>query len=293
MSGCEKYQELISRLIDEDLDEKEHAELTAHLKNCKECALMVSAFTGLSAALSSDLEEVPEALHENMMAAVRRSHMAAQNRRKFVKRVKKYSVAACLALIVLVAAGAGKLFGARFAKSAMDMDTPADQAAPAEAPCSEEEPQAEGYGCVSGSAADGSEAAGDGRIRVEPGLGGAADPNGVSAQAAETTEGEAETVEAAMDTASRQLNCSWEELSAFLGGETCDTITEQELAPFLDCVLSLSEEEASGKVYIYVLDGTLYYYTEAGRELYRAACSPEAFADYIKITIYRGEPSGG
>lgn len=281
MSGCEKYQELISRLIDEDLDEKEHAELAAHLKNCKECALMVSAFTGLSAALSSDLEEVPEALHENMMAEVRRSHMAAQNRRGFMKRVKKYSVAACLALIALAAAGTGQFFGARFAKSVMDMGISADQAAPAEAPRSEEKPQAEGYGYVPGGAADGSKAAGNGRIGAEQGSGGEADTNGISAQAAETTEGAAEEKEAAMDTASRQLNCSWEELSAFLGGEACDTITVQELTPCLDCVLSLSEGEASGEVYIYLLDGTLYYCTETG-ELYRAACGPEEFADYIK-----------
>lgn len=282
MSGCEKYQELISRLIDEDLDEKEHAELAAHLKNCKECALMVSAFTGLSAALLYDLEEVPEALHEDIMAGVRRSHMKAQNRRKFVKRVKKYSVAACLALIVLAAAGAGQLFGARFAKSAVDMSISADQAAPAEAPRSEEEPQTAGYGYIPGSAADGSKTAGDGRIRVEQDSGGEADTNGISAQAAETTEGAAETMEAVMDTASRQLNCSWEELSAFLGGEACDTITEQELAPCLDCVLSLNEGEASGEVYVYLLDGTLYYCAETGREIYRAACSPEEFADYIK-----------
>lgn len=264
MSGCEKYQELISRLIDEDLDGKERAELAAHLENCRECALMYSAFSGLSAALASEPEEMPEDLHESIMAGVRREHLASQNRRRFSRRAKKYmAAAACFALLILAAAGASSLLGAH-------SESPVSKAAPAEAvPYFTAESQAadsdhmtdmDGSGgndtCVSGEAAGQSSA---------------------SAQAMEPTEEQPEPKTAA-DTISRQLNCSWEELSAFLSGEPCPLGFPD--TPELFQELELEGESGRLTVEIYGCGGNLCFTLSSDEMVYstqRSQAELEAF----------------
>ena len=41
MSGCEYYQELISRMLDEDISRDERAALAEHLGTCRECVFRV------------------------------------------------------------------------------------------------------------------------------------------------------------------------------------------------------------------------------------------------------------
>ena len=72
MNGCEYYQELISRMLDEDLSRSERAELAKHLETCSECAAMYQAFSVLSDTISSDMAEPPEDLVDNIMADIRR-----------------------------------------------------------------------------------------------------------------------------------------------------------------------------------------------------------------------------
>ena len=79
MNDCASMQELISRLLDEDLNAEEQAALAKHLESCPACRTMYEAFTAVSASLS-ELEEPPERLHENVMAEIRREQIRKKNR---------------------------------------------------------------------------------------------------------------------------------------------------------------------------------------------------------------------
>ena len=79
MTECEQYQELISRMLDDDLSKAERSALAAHVKTCPDCAAVYVAFRSLSEQLGADLEEVPAAVHENIMAEVRRDSIRARN----------------------------------------------------------------------------------------------------------------------------------------------------------------------------------------------------------------------
>ena len=62
MSGCEKYIELISSMVDGELTHEQEAELRTHLESCDECRKVYDAFKGISNALSEELAEPPEML---------------------------------------------------------------------------------------------------------------------------------------------------------------------------------------------------------------------------------------
>ncbi len=85
MNKHEHYQELISRLLDEDtsLTAEENAALQAHLAECAECTAMYEAFSALSGFVGGELEEPPESLRENVMAEIRREEIRRRNRRAF------------------------------------------------------------------------------------------------------------------------------------------------------------------------------------------------------------------
>lgn len=250
MSSCEKYQELISRMIDGELDEEERAGLAAHLESCRECALMYSAFSGLSGAIASDLEDVPDALHENIMAEVRREHLAAQNRRRFSRQRKKHmAAAACFAVLILAAAGAGSLFNhhSKFA---------ADSAAPA---------QAAPYFAAESQAAASDSEDGAGSIRIS----GGPEQNSSSMQAVEPAE-EAMSADSA-EILPRQLPCSWEELSAFLSGKPEALELSEGSEPFL--ALSLETENGPLEVKLYEHGGNLYFTLSSDDTVYSTPCS--------------------
>ncbi len=101
MSGCERFQEMISQMIDGELRPEDEALLAEHLKGCKECAAMYAAFSALSSALSEDLEEPPESLRENVMAQLRRQELIKKNRRRLPRPVGSLlATAACIALLI-------------------------------------------------------------------------------------------------------------------------------------------------------------------------------------------------
>lgn len=113
MVDCEKYQELISRLIDGDLDDGETAAVEAHIAVCPECAALYRAFASLSGDIRDDLCEPPAELLTGVMSGVKAD--AAPNvvpiRRR---RGKLLALAACLALVIAGSVSAG-LFGQKSA----------------------------------------------------------------------------------------------------------------------------------------------------------------------------------
>lgn len=114
MSDCAKYQEYICALVDEELNNSDRAALMAHIAECSECKAMYSAFAAVSGAIAEDMAEVPEALHENIMAGVRRSAMVKNNSRRNMRHTKSMiAAAACFAVVLMSAIGISGALSAR------------------------------------------------------------------------------------------------------------------------------------------------------------------------------------
>ena len=103
MNNCEMYQELISRLVDGELSREEYAAVDTHMENCAECSAMYAVFASLSDIIGGEDEALPEDLHENIMAGVRRSAMIKNNKRRLSKPVRNALAAAACAAFVLFA----------------------------------------------------------------------------------------------------------------------------------------------------------------------------------------------
>ncbi len=152
MNDCELYQELISRLVDGELNKNEYAQLHKHMENCAECSAMYAVFASLSDIIGSEDEPLPEDLHENIMAGVRRHAMINKNKRRLSKPLRNtLAAAACAALVLFAARGLAPAEKAQQAMldenqaAAMDMALPeaAVEAAPAaESPAETELPAA-------------------------------------------------------------------------------------------------------------------------------------------------------
>ncbi len=147
MTECEQYQELISRMLDDDLSKAERSALATHVKSCPDCAAVYVAFRSMSEHLSSDLEEVPAAVHENIMAEIRRDSIRAKNSVHRSHRAwhAVLTVAACLVLVVAASLSLPKIVSLRMgsgsaAPQAALVETPAEAAL--EAPASEPEEKA-------------------------------------------------------------------------------------------------------------------------------------------------------
>ncbi len=111
MTECERYQELISRMADEELAKSERAALSAHMEHCSQCNAMYAVFSNLSEIIGQDTEPLPEGLHENIMADIRRSAIKQRNiseRRRFAipKPFRNVvAAAACAAVVIFAAKG--------------------------------------------------------------------------------------------------------------------------------------------------------------------------------------------
>ena len=111
MTECERYQELISRMADEELTKSERAALSAHMEHCSQCNAMYAVFSNLSEIIGQDAEPLPEGLHENIMADIRRSAIRQRN----VKERRRFAIpkpfrnvvtaAACAAVVIFAAKG--------------------------------------------------------------------------------------------------------------------------------------------------------------------------------------------
>jgi len=106
MNDCERYQELICCLIDGELTRDERKALMAHIALCPECRASYEVFSAVSDAVASDLVDVPESLHENIMSGVRRRALFNRNKRAASRRVKGLiAAAACFAVVLISAVG--------------------------------------------------------------------------------------------------------------------------------------------------------------------------------------------
>lgn len=150
MTNCEQYQELISRMLDDDLSKAERGALAAHVKTCPDCAAVYVAFRSVSEHLGAELEEVPDALHENIMAEVRRDSIRSRNsvQRSHRSWHTVLTLAACLVLVVAAAYSLPKIVGRKAAVNAapsLAMESVrAEEPMAAPAPAPEEPAEAQG-----------------------------------------------------------------------------------------------------------------------------------------------------
>lgn len=105
MNTCDYYQELISRMLDDELSNKERSVLAEHLYMCDECAAMYSAFSMVSDIVATDLAEPPEELAEDVMAHIRRAEIRKRNRRNTRATKNAITAAACVAFVVAAVGG--------------------------------------------------------------------------------------------------------------------------------------------------------------------------------------------
>ena len=135
MTECERYQELISRMADEELTKSERAALSAHMEHCSQCNAMYAVFSNLSEIIGQDTEPLPEGLHENIMADIRRSAIKQQNikeRRRFaIPKPFRNVIAAAACAAVVIFAAKGMLPEKMNDTSAMSESEAAAAAAPA------------------------------------------------------------------------------------------------------------------------------------------------------------------
>ena len=104
MNSCAYYQELISSLVDGELSDEENEALMLHLNTCSRCNAMYAVFHDLSDILAEEPQPLPEGLHENIMAGVRRSEIMKKNRRMRRIGLRTAMTAAACAVLVLFAA---------------------------------------------------------------------------------------------------------------------------------------------------------------------------------------------
>ena len=105
MNSCAYYQELISRLVDGELNRDEYEALMAHMSTCSCCNAMYAIFHDLSDLIDEEAEPLPAGLHENIMAGVRRSAVEKQNRRRAGLVRNVLAAAACAVLVLFAAKG--------------------------------------------------------------------------------------------------------------------------------------------------------------------------------------------
>ena len=104
MSECDKYQEMISQMLDGELPEPHKTELVKHLGCCPDCRRVYDAFSAISLSLGETA--APEGFAGDVMAAVRTQGVHGSGRSKAPgKSLARYlALAACLVLAVLARA---------------------------------------------------------------------------------------------------------------------------------------------------------------------------------------------
>lgn len=101
MSGCDRYLEMISELVDGELTEPHKTELLEHLEACPGCRRVYDAFSAISLSLGETA--APEGFAADVMAAVKTQGGSGskRTRRPGKSLVRRLALAACIVLAVL------------------------------------------------------------------------------------------------------------------------------------------------------------------------------------------------
>lgn len=102
MKNCEYYRELISCMLDGELDEAQRSELEEHIAGCAECAAVYKAFASVSETLDENMQEPPEDLLDNVMQSI--GEKPAKKKSPWLKLLP---VAACAAIVIFAGVKSG------------------------------------------------------------------------------------------------------------------------------------------------------------------------------------------
>ena len=98
MSDCERYEAMISALLDGELSPEEEAEVRAHMASCPDCAAMYAAFAAVGTAVRE--QDVPDTLHKGIMDTVRAAESARRTQSRIIRLRAILTAAACLIVVV-------------------------------------------------------------------------------------------------------------------------------------------------------------------------------------------------
>lgn len=99
MNDCERAYDLMSQYIDGNISDIDKDFLSAHIKNCPECAELFSIYAEVSFIMADDAEP-PDELLPNVMNGVNKinaEHKASGGRKKIIS-IRWLAAAACIAL---------------------------------------------------------------------------------------------------------------------------------------------------------------------------------------------------
>ena len=101
MNVCERYEPMISALLDGELSERDKAELSAHIAGCGRCGALAAAFAAASGAFSEEFEEPPADLHGAIMERVGAAAKARRGQSRFMRLRPIIAAAACVAVVIV------------------------------------------------------------------------------------------------------------------------------------------------------------------------------------------------
>lgn len=294
MSSCDKYQELISRMVDGDLSPEEKHDLADHVETCPSCSALFQAFFAISKQIGEDLEEPPLDLRDSVMAEVQRAEIRRRNRIPTIIR-GVLSAAACLAVISGIYLGVSLTQGKHLTTAASGADAVAEEkavAAEAAALPEEEAVQDRAAGAKEEAAeAPMLQANAPALAAEEPAA--ASEERAVDTQAVEPAADEA-AAEGTEDLAPEEalppeedenewLLSSWDLalLRELLGGTPVD-LSREALEPYLMGKIQVKNQEDSWTVYLYERNGVLYYLDPAEESIYQARLTPQELLDFLR-----------
>lgn len=294
MSSCDKYQELISRMVDGDLSPEEKHDLADHVETCPSCSALFQDFFAISKQIGEDLEEPPLDLRDSVMAEVQRAEIRRRNRIPTIIR-GVLSAAACLAVISGIYLGVSLTQGKHLTTAASGADAVAEEKAVAEEAAALPE-----EGAVQDRAAGAKEEAAEAPMlqanapalaAEEPAA--APEERAVDTQAVEPAADEA-AAEGTEDLAPEEalppeedenewLLSSWDLalLRELLGGTPVD-LSRETLEPYLMGKIQVKNQEDSWTVYLYERNGVLYYLDPAEESIYQARLTPQELLDFLR-----------
>ena len=294
MSSCDKYQELISRMVDGDLSPEEKHDLADHVETCPSCSALFQAFFAISKQIGEDLEEPPLDLRDSVMAEVQRAEIRRRNRIPTIIR-GVLSAAACLAVISGIYLGVSLTQGKHLTTAASGADAVAEEkavAAEAAALPEEEAVQDRAAGAKEEAAeAPMLQANAPALAAEEPAA--ASEERAVDTQAVEPAADES-AAEGTEDLAPEEalppeedenewLLSSWDLalLRELLGGTPVD-LSREALEPYLMGKIQVKNQEDSWTVYLYERSGVLYYLDPAEESIYQARLTPQELLDFLR-----------
>ena len=98
---CEKARELFEPSLDGALSEKENRLLLTHLAHCETCRKEYSELEAVHALICESAVDVPEELHQRVMASIKKEPKAVWHRATWLRPLIAVSAAALLCVAVL------------------------------------------------------------------------------------------------------------------------------------------------------------------------------------------------